>query len=107
MLFCEQVLCSSVTKGPVPALFSNTHGTSMLLLNDPATSASLTGAPASHLYPAVLTLYQQLAKVASEKAEIGIMGLLVGNQALYNCAAILSTNYWACPPVSQIDSDKC
>lgn len=57
-------------------------------------SSSTAGAPLAHLYPTVLAMYQLLAAAARHKPELGLLELLLGNQALAVAAAITGSNYW-------------
>lgn len=99
LLLMLQMYCSAALRGPVPALCSSSPGCTMTRLSqlsgsscDPVNGLD---APTAHLYPSMLSMYQQLARTATAKPELGLLELLLGNQALGVSAAVLGSNYWA------------
>lgn len=44
-------------------------------------------------------MYEQLARAARAKPGLGLLELLLGNQALAVSAALLGSNYWTSPQV--------
>lgn len=96
---CLQAFVSADLKTPIPAPYSATLSTCMVAATAAALSSSGTAAePArTHLLPAMLSTYQQLALLACTAPHLQLGATMLASQALPTVAEILSSSYWMLP----------